>query len=99
MRAGERRRREELDREIAVGDGVERVRRGAVETERLGGHVAVDQKGRAGQRGGAERAFIEPSLAIGKAAAVTPDHLDIGQQMMTEGHRFGGLLMSDALNY
>ena len=79
MRAGERRGGEELDREIAVGDGVERIGRRPVEAERRGGRVAVDRKRGAGERGGAERAFVEPAAAIGEAAAVAPEHLDIGQ--------------------
>ena len=79
MRAGERSGGEKLDREIAVGDGVERIGGGPVEAERGGGRVAVDREGGAGERGGAERAFVEPTPAIGEAAAVAPEHLDIGQ--------------------
>ena len=58
--------------------------------------VAVDRKRGAGQRGGAERAFVEAAAAIGEAAAVAPDHLDIGQEMMTEGDRLGDLQMGEA---
>ena len=54
---------------------------------------AVDRKRGAGERRGAERAFVEPAPAIGKPAAVAPEHLDIGQQVMAEGHRLGDLQM------
>ena len=40
--------------------------------------------------------FVEPLARIGKAAAVARRHLDIGQQMMAEGHRLRGLQMGKA---
>ena len=55
--------REELQREVAVGDAVQRVARRLAEAERPRRGVAVDGKARAGQRGGAERAFVEPRAA------------------------------------
>ena len=58
--------------------------------------VAVDRERRAGERAGAERALVEPPPAIGKPAAVAPEHLDIGQQMMTERHRLRDLQMREA---
>ena len=96
MRAGERRGGEKLDREIAVGDGVERIGRGPVEAERGGGRVAVDRECGAGERGGAERALVEPTAAIGKTAAVAPEHLDIGQEVMSERDRLRDLQMREA---
>ena len=50
----------------------------------------------AGERGGAERAFVEAPAAIGEAAAVAPEHLDIGQQVVAERHRLGDLQMREA---
>ena len=43
----------------------------------------------AGEGGGAERAFVEPPPRIGEAAAVARKHLDIGEQVMAEGHGLG----------
>ena len=76
-----------LQHEVAVGDGVERIRHRPVEAERLRGHVAVDRERRAGERRGAERHLVQPRLRVGEPAAVARRHLDIGQQMMAEGHR------------
>ena len=51
---------------------------------------------RAGQRRGAERRFVEARAAVGEAAAVAAEHLDIGHQVMAEGDRLGGLQMGEA---
>ena len=91
MRPGQRRGGEKLDREIAVGDGIDRIRGRAVEAERGGGPVAVDRKSGAGERGGAERGLIEAAATIGEAAAVAPEHLHIRQQVMAEGDWLGRL--------
>ena len=64
---------------------------GPVEAQRLGGHLAVDRERSAGECRGAERTLIEPRACIGEAAAVAGQHLDIGQEMMTERHRLGRL--------
>ena len=53
-------RGQRLEREVAVRHGVERVGRRPVEAQRLGRHVPVDGKRRAGQRGGTQRALVEP---------------------------------------
>src|SRR5205814_5170618 len=96
MRPGQRRGGEKLDREIAVGDGIDRVRGRAVEAERGSGPVAVDRKSGAGERGGAERGFIEAAAAVGEAATVAPEHLDIGHQMVAESHWLRDLQMRKA---
>ena len=85
-----------LEREVAVGDGVERIGGGPREAERLGGRVAVDGEARAGERRGAERTLVEPPARIREAAAVAGQHLDIGEQMMAEGDGLGGLQMGEA---
>ena len=61
--------------------------------------IAVDRKRRAGERGGAERAFVEPLARIGEAAAVARRHLHIGQQMMAERHRLRRLQMGKARHH
>ena len=51
---------------------------------------------RAGQRGGAQRQFVQARAAIGEPAAVAPEHLDIGQQMVAEGDRLRRLQVREA---
>ena len=51
--------------------------------------VPVDREGRAGERRGAQRALVQPRAGVAEAAAVAAEHLDIGQQMVAEGHRLG----------
>ena len=82
--------------EVAVGYGVERIGHRPVEAERLRGHVAVERKRGAGKRRGAERRFVQPLARVGKPAAVARRHLDIGEQMMAEGHRLRRLQMGEA---
>ena len=91
MHACDRRRSEELDREIAIRNRVERVRRGTVEAERSCSHIAIDRERGSGERCSPERGLVEPAPAIGEAGAVAPDHLDIGHQMVAESHRLGDL--------
>ena len=50
----------------------------------------------AGERAGAERRLVQPLARVGKAGAVARRHLDIGQQVMAEGHRLRGLQMGQA---
>ena len=90
---------ERLQHEVAVGDRVERIRHRPVEAERLRGHVAVERERGAGERGGAERRFVEPLARIGEAAAVARRHLDIGEEMVAEGHRLRGLQMREARHH
>jgi hypothetical protein len=87
---------EEFKREVAVRDRIERIRGRPVEAEGGGGHAAVDREGGAGEGGRAERAFVQPPARIGEAAAVARQHLDIGEQVMPERHRLGGLQMGEA---
>jgi hypothetical protein len=79
----------EFQREIAVGDAVERVAPSAAEAERLGGHVPVDREAGAGKRRGAERTLVHALDGVAHAAAVARQHLDIGHAVMAEGHRLG----------
>ena len=53
----------------------------------------------AGERGGAERGFVQPLARVAQAAAVARRHLDIGEQMMAEGHRLRGLQMGEARHH
>ena len=65
------------------------------ETERLRSRFAVDREAGSGQRRTAERAFVHPRARIGKPAAVTPEHLDIGHQVKAEGHGLRCLQMGE----
>ena len=53
-------------------------------------------KAGAGQRGGAERAFVHAHRGVGEAPAVAVEHFDIGQQVVAEGDRLGGLQVRKA---
>ncbi len=96
MHAGQRRRGEEFHREVPVGYGIQRVSRRPVEAERGRSRIAVDRERGAGQRRGAERAFIEAPPAIGETAAVAANHFDIRHQVMAERHRLGDLQVGEA---
>ena len=61
MGRGNRRRGKELEHEVAIRDGIDRVRHGRIEAERRGGG-AIDRKARAGERRRPERAFVEPRV-------------------------------------
>ena len=88
-----------LQNEIAVGDGIERVRGRPRKAERLRRHGAVERKRRAGKRAGAERAFVEALARIGEAAAVARRHFHISEQMMAERDRLRRLQMGEARHH
>ena len=88
--------RQIFQREIARRNRVQRIAHRPGEAQRLGCHVAVDGKRGARQRRRAQRRFIQPLARIREAAAVAAEHLDIGQQVMAEGHRLGRLHMGEA---
>ncbi len=69
---------------------------GPVEAQRLGRRVPIDGEGGAGQRRRAQRALVEPRPRIGEPAAVARQHLDVGEEMVAEGHGLGRLQMREA---
>ena len=99
VHGADRGRGERLEHEIAVGDGIERVRGRPVEAERRRGHEAVDRERGAGERRGAERALVEAPARVGEAPAVAGEHLDIGEEMVAEGHRLRRLQMREARHH
>ena len=99
MHGRDRAGRERLEHEVAVGDRVERIRRRAVEAERMRGHVAIERKRSAGERGGTERTFIEPRTRVFQPAAIARRHLHIGEKMMPERDRLRGLQMGKARHH
>ena len=88
--------RKGFDGEVPVGDRIERIGGWPVETQRRGGGVAVDGKGRSGQGCRTERRFVQPPAGIGEAAAIAGEHLDIGHEVVAEGDGLGGLKVGEA---
>ena len=89
-------RRQIFQREIARRDRVHGIAHRPGEAQAARGHVAVDGKGGARQRGGAQRRFIQPLARILETAAVAREHFHIGQQVMAEGDRLRRLHMGEA---
>jgi hypothetical protein len=88
--------REKLQREVAVGHGIERIGARPVEPQRLRRHLPVDGKGRARQRSRAKGAFVHPHAGIAEPRRVAAEHLDIGHHVVAPGHRLRGLQMGEA---
>ena len=84
-------RGEHLDDEVAVADGVERVRGHALEPELLRRRLAIERIAGAGERAGAQRGDVEPPSRVGQPSPVALDHLDIGEQVVGEQHGLGRL--------
>ena len=84
MRRAGRRGGEEVEHEVAVGDGVDRVRHHAREPE-LGGHQApVGREVHARQRARAQRQLGgRPQHGL-EARRVAPEHPEVRQQVMTQ---------------
>jgi len=75
-------RRQQLDDEVTVGDGIERVRAGCAEAEVASQPGAIDGKATAGERTGAERGDVGTAQRVLDPATVTTDHLDVGEEMV-----------------
>ena len=86
----------EFDREVAVGNGVERILSNGFKTEELGRVFAVDRIGGAGESGGAQRAAVDAAAHVEEAFAVTFEHFDVGEHVVTEGHGLGDLHVGEA---
>ena len=85
-----------IEREITVGHGIETITGRLREAEGACRHVAIDIEPRSGQCCRAERTFIHPYQGIGKARAITDQHFEIGEQMMSQGHRLRRLQMRES---
>ncbi len=96
MHRRDRRGGQRFEHEIAVGDAVERIGGRAVEAERLRGHVR-DRSETTCPRARRRRAGIRSAArARRETAAIAAEHLDIGEQVMAEGHRLRRLQMGEA---
>ena len=89
-RAG-RRGADPVEDEVAVGDGVERVRRDAVEAELGGDHPAVGVEVHAGERARAERQVRDLRPGEAEALAVALEHPDVREQVVPEVDRLRAL--------
>ena len=87
----ERDGRQGLDHEVAIRDGVERVRADAVEAELRGRGLAIERVAGARERARAQRRDVEAGARVGEAAPVALGHLDVGEQVMGEEDRLGRL--------
>ena len=96
MDHGERRAGAEFDREVAVGHGIEGICAHRLEAELARDPRAVDRKTSPGERRGAERKLVHAPPAVGEARAVALEHLEIGEQVVPEGHRLGDLQVREA---
>ena len=74
-------------------DGVERVRGHAVEAELASRGLAIERVAGPGERPGAERRDVRPAAAVGQPPAVALEHLDVGEQVVSEQDRLGRLEM------
>jgi len=86
----------ELDGEVAVADGVERVEADLVEAELRSDELAVDRVAGAGQRRRAQRQAVDALAAVFEPFGVAPAHLVIGHQVVAESHRLGDLEVGEA---
>ena len=80
-----------VQREVAVGDGVDRVGHDVVEAELAGDHAAVGVEVDARQRAGAERQAPGLLEREGEALAVAGEHPEVGEQVVAEVDRLGAL--------
>ena len=85
------RRVEVIQDEVTVGDRVDRVRRHAVESERLGDHPAVGVEVHAGQRARPQREVRGLIRREAKARAIAIEHPHVRQQVVREVDRLRAL--------
>ena len=86
----------ELDGEVAIGDGVQRVLAHAIEAQRVRHVLAVDGEGGAGEGRRTQRQPVDAAAGIGQASGIARQHLDIGQQVVAEGDGLCHLQVGEA---
>ena len=91
MDCGQGRGGQELDCEVPIADGVDRVRGRAGEPQLIGNHLAVEGEAGPGDRPRTERTDVRPSAAVGQTLPIAFQHLDVGQQVMGQQDGLGRL--------
>ena len=81
----------QVEQEVAIRHGIERIGDHVGEPELGGRHLAIERIGGAGERGGTERAGIGGLKGGGKAAEIAREHPHVGEQVVREEHRLGML--------
>ena len=81
----------EVEEEVAVGGGVERVGRWPVEAEFVCSDGAVEREGGAGDGSGAEGAEVHAGAGVGEAAEVALKHADVREQPVRDEDGLGAL--------
>ena len=99
MGAGDRREGQEFQREIPVGDRIERIAGRLAKAKGGRRLMAIDRKAGSGERGRAEGAFVHPSKRVAATAEIARRHLGIGEAMMAEGDGLGDLKMGEARHH
>ena len=89
----------ELDGEVAVTDGVQRVGGRVIETERRRGHRAVHREGGAGKRRTAQGRDVDPFAAVSETVPVPVRHLEPCHQVMREGDGLRGLQVCETRHH
>ena len=87
VHSDKRRTGAELDRKIAIGDGIDRVLADAIETQLFCDGLAIDGERAAGQRGSPERQAVHALAAVAEPLRVPREHLEIGHEVMRKRHR------------
>ena len=91
VRRARRRRGEEVEHEVAVGDGVDRVRGDRGEAELARDEAAVGREVHAGQRARAERQLAGRAEHELEPPRVAPEHPEVRQQVVREVDRLRAL--------
>ena len=91
MELHERARGDQLEREVAIADGIERVMRDLGEAERVRRVLPIDRMRRRGERARTERGLVGAKRSVGDAAAIAIEHALVGEQVMREPHRLRAL--------
>ena len=76
----------DVDHEVAVGDGVERVRRDRLEAQFARDELAVDRVADAGEGARAERQHVDAPPRLPQPLRVAREHLLVGEQVVGEQH-------------
>src|SRR5512144_44522 len=88
--------RAELDREVAIRNGVERVLAHALEAQLASNVQAIDLEGRPRECRGAEWKLVHAFAAIRQPAGIAREHLEVSEQVMREGDRLRDLQVREA---